>query len=181
MYFRDNLLRYLEPTARLVTRETGKPLWEARQEIQAAVRNIDFFLEKAPDFQKPEVLPSFSARSDLLPRGVVGILCPYNFPILIPATQSVAAILTGNSVVVKPSKFTPGVGQALARLRRDGVHLVRCQVHTGYVKFPQRRHGSGGLRPFVLNVCADALFDPCTQQAQLVSDCARLCTALCAH
>ena len=47
---------------------------------------------------------------------MVAVLCPYNFPVLIPTTHAVAAILAGNSVVMKPSKFTPAVGQALASL-----------------------------------------------------------------
>ena len=129
--FRDNLLRYLEPTARLVTRETGKPLWEARQEIQAAVRSIDFFLEAGPALLEPQVIDAINARSDLLPRGVVGILCPYNFPILIPTTHTVAAMLAGNAVVVKPSKFTPGVGQALASL------WDRCKLPRGIYNMVQ--------------------------------------------
>jgi succinylglutamic semialdehyde dehydrogenase len=129
--FRDHLLRFLEPTARLVTRETGKPLWEARQEIQAAVRSIDFLLEAAPALLEPQVLDNISARSDLLPRGVVGVLCPYNFPILIPTTHTVAAILAGNAVVVKPSKFTPGVGQALASL------WDRCRLPRGIYNMVQ--------------------------------------------
>ena len=129
--FRDNLLRYMEPTARLVTRETGKPLWEARQEIQASVRSIDFLIEASPALLTPHVIDNINARSDLLPRGVVGVICPYNFPILIPTTHTVSAILAGNAVVVKPSKFTPGVGQALASL------WDRCRLPRGIYNMVQ--------------------------------------------
>lgn len=129
--FRDNMLRFLEPTAQLISRETGKPIWEARQEIQAAVRSIDYLLEVAPALLEPAVIDSINARSDLLPRGVVGVLCPYNFPVLIPTTHTVAAILTGNAVVVKPSKFTPGVGQALASL------WDRCKLPRGIYNMVQ--------------------------------------------
>ena len=129
--FRDNLHRYLEPTARLVTRETGKPVWEARQEIHAAIRSIDFLLEVAPKALEPNVLESIGARCDYIPRGIVGILCPYNFPVLLAANQAVAAILAGNSVVIKPSKFTPGVGQAMASL------WDRCRLPRGVYNMVQ--------------------------------------------
>ncbi len=123
--FRDHLARYQERMARLVTRETGKPVWETRQEVLATIRAVDLFLEEGPRLLAPQVIKEIGARSDRMPRGVVGILSPYNFPILVPTTQAVAAILSGNSVITKPSKFTPGVGQELASL------WDRCRLPRG--------------------------------------------------
>lgn len=123
--FRDHLARYQERMARLVTRETGKPLWESRQEVMATIRALDLFLEDGPALIAPMVMEEIGARTDRLPRGVIGILSPYNFPILVPTTQAAAAILAGNAVVVKSSKFTPGVGQELASL------WDRCRLPRG--------------------------------------------------
>lgn len=114
--FRDQTHRYHESLARLITRETGKPMWESRQEVMATVRALDLYLDEGVSLLQPRVIEEIGARSDALPLGVVGILSPYNFPLLVPAQNSAAAILAGNSVVLKPSKFTPSVGQAVAEL-----------------------------------------------------------------
>jgi succinylglutamic semialdehyde dehydrogenase len=114
--FRDQTHRYHESLARLITRETGKPMWESRQEVMATVRALDLFLDEGVALLQPRVIEEIGARSDPMPLGVVAILTPYNFPLLVPAQNSAAAILAGNSVVLKPSKFTPSVGQAVAEL-----------------------------------------------------------------
>lgn len=114
--FRENIHRSQERLARLVTRETGKPIWEARQELRAAVRALDLFLDEGIQLLRPRVIEEIGARSDRLPRGVVATLSPFSFPVLLPATHTAAAILAGNAVVTKPSKFTPGVGQSVAEM-----------------------------------------------------------------
>jgi succinylglutamic semialdehyde dehydrogenase len=129
--FRENLNRHQERLSRLVTRETGKPIWEARQELRAAVRAIDLFLDEGVQLLRPRVIEEIGARSDRLPRGVVATLTPYNFPVLLPATHTAAAILTGNAVVTKPSKFTPGVGQAVAEM------WDRCKLPRGVFNMVQ--------------------------------------------
>jgi succinylglutamic semialdehyde dehydrogenase len=129
--FRDHLARAQERIARLVTRETGKAIWEARQEVLAAIRALDLYLEESPGMLAPRVIEELGARSDRLPRGVVSVLCPFNFPVLIPTSQVGAAILAGNAVVVKPSKFTPGVGQSLAEL------WDRCKLPRGVFNMVQ--------------------------------------------
>jgi len=129
--FRESLNRHQERLSRLVTRETGKPLWEARQELRAAVRAIDLFLDDGVQLLRPRVIEEIGARSDRLPRGVVATLAPHNFPILLPATHTTAAILTGNAVITKPSKFTPGVGQAIAEM------WDRCKLPRGVFNMVQ--------------------------------------------
>lgn len=129
--FRDALGREQERISWQITRETGKPLWEARQEVLAALRAVDLLLDDGIELLAPKVLEEIGARSDRLPRGVVALLTPYTFPLLLPATQSAAALLTGNAVVFKPSKYTPGLGQCVAelwdqcRLPRGAFNLVQ--------------------------------------------------------
>jgi succinylglutamic semialdehyde dehydrogenase len=132
--FRDNLSKFQEKFAILITRETGKPLWEARQEVIASVRAVDLLLEEGLALLQPRILNEREARSDYRPRGVVGILVPYNLPLLLPALQTAAALLAGNTVVMKPSKFTPGVGQAVAEV------WDRCKIPRGAFNLVQ---GSG--------------------------------------
>jgi len=129
--FRDHLARSQDGLAHLVTRETGKPLWEARQELAATIRALDLMLDEGVNNLAPRVIDDIGARSDRIPRGVVGIFTPFNFPMMVSATHTAAAVLSGNAVVVKPSKFTPGVGQAHVEL------WDRCQLPRGVVNMVQ--------------------------------------------
>jgi acyl-CoA reductase-like NAD-dependent aldehyde dehydrogenase len=108
------LQRYAEPIATLVSRETGKPLWEARQEVTAASRAIDLVIEDGLPALEPRVVQRREAWAERRPHGVVGVITPYNFPILIPALHTAAALLAGNAVILKPSTLAPASGQAFA-------------------------------------------------------------------
>lgn len=112
--FREQVAAAAEPLARLITRESGKPLWEARQEVGASLRVVDLYLDDGLGLIAPRLLEDIAARTDFLPRGVVAAITPYSLPLLQGVTMTVAAVLGGNAVVYKPSKFTPGVGQAIA-------------------------------------------------------------------
>ncbi len=129
--FRDHVARAQEDMACLLTRETGKPLWEARQEMLATIRALDLMLDDGVHTLAPRVIDDIGARSDRVPRGVVGIFTPFNFPMMVAATHTAAAVLSGNAVVVKPSKFTPGVGQSHVEL------WDRCQLPRGVVNMVQ--------------------------------------------
>ncbi|MBT3218533.1 MAG: aldehyde dehydrogenase family protein [Proteobacteria bacterium] len=138
--YRDNLHRFQEAHADLITRETGKPLWEARQEVIASIRAVDLLVEEGIALLEPRILNEREARSDYRPRGVVGILAPYNLPLLIPTLQCSAAMLSGNTVVLKPSKFTPGVGQRVAEM------WDRCKLPRGTFNMVQGSGASIGQR-----------------------------------
>lgn len=132
--FRDLMQKHADRYAALVTRETGKPLWETRQEVHASVRAVDLLLEDGLALLEPRILNEREARSDFRPRGVVAILVPYNTPLMIGTLHACAALLAGNTIVLKPSKFTPGVGQAIAEL------FDKCKLPRGVVNLVQ---GSG--------------------------------------
>ncbi len=132
--FRENLSREQERFASLITRETGKPLWEARQEVVAAIRVVDLLLDEGLALLAPRVLHETDARSDATPHGVVAVLAPHNLPLLHAALQVLAAMMAGNTIVLKPSKFTPGVGQGIAEI------MDRCRLPRGVFNLVQ---GSG--------------------------------------
>jgi acyl-CoA reductase-like NAD-dependent aldehyde dehydrogenase len=148
--FRELLSKSENRFAALLARETGKPFWETKQEVLAAVRSIDVLLEEGLALLEARILNEREARSDYRPRGVVAILVPYNMPLMIPTLQISAALLAGNTVVLKPSKFTPGVGQALVEV------LDKCKLPRGTVNLVQGSGSSIGQK-LVSHAGIDAL------------------------
>ena len=122
---REYLSARQERIAVLITRETGKPIWEAQQEVVATIRTIDLFLDDGLSYLASKIIDPREARSEQVPRGVVGIITPYNMPLLLPMTQVCAALLSGNVVVLKTSKFTPGTGQLISEI------MDRCRLPRG--------------------------------------------------
>lgn len=122
---REYLSARQERIAVLITRETGKPIWESQQEVVATIRTIDLFLDDGLPYLASKIIDPREARSEQVPRGVVGIITPYNMPLLLPMTQVCAALLSGNVVVLKTSKFTPGTGQLISEV------MDRCKLPRG--------------------------------------------------
>ncbi|MFA5989148.1 MAG: succinylglutamate-semialdehyde dehydrogenase [Sphingomonas sp.] len=111
--------------ADLIARETGKPLWEARTEVDSVVAKVNI---SATAYAERTAQRRFDAQmNDRLalrhkPHGVLAVLGPYNFPAHLPNGHIVPALLAGNAVVFKPSEKTPAVGEFLvACLREAGV------------------------------------------------------------
>ncbi len=129
--FREAIAAHAEPLASLLVRESGRPLWECRQEVAASVRAIDAFLDDGLGLIAPRVMEDISGRSDHVPRGVVGLLLPSSMPLFNGVVGSVAGVLGGNGVVMKPSKYAPVIGQAVAeawdkaKLPRGTFNLVQ--------------------------------------------------------
>ncbi|MFX0594801.1 aldehyde dehydrogenase family protein [Melissospora conviva] len=113
----DALAAATEEIARAQTAEMGKPLTGARDGIAAGIGTLRQYAELGPlrggrtllggadaiDFQTP------------LPRGVVGVLTPWNDPVAVACGLLGAALVTGNVVVHKPSERTPATGWLLVR------------------------------------------------------------------
>jgi succinylglutamic semialdehyde dehydrogenase len=108
--------------AELIARETGKPLWEARTEVQAVVNKVEIsisaYMERTPQRKHEAALGSKIAVRHK-PHGVLAVLGPYNFPAHLPNGHIVPALLAGNTVVFKPSEKTPAVGEMLVRLYHE--------------------------------------------------------------
>ena len=108
-----------EALARLVVREVGKPLAEARGEVQEIVDTCDFFLgegrrlygQTVPSEMRDKQLFTFR-----VPVGVAGIITAGNFPVAVPSWYLVPALLCGNAVVWKPAEYAAALGDALQRL-----------------------------------------------------------------
>lgn len=105
--------------AKMITREEGKNLNEARGEVLKTINILEFM---AGESRRPtgEVLPSempntwvYTTRA---PLGVVAVITPWNFPVCIPAWKIAPALIEGNAVVFKPSSLTPASAGMLVRL-----------------------------------------------------------------
>jgi succinylglutamic semialdehyde dehydrogenase len=118
--------------ADLIARETGKPLWEARTEVEAVINKVDISVSAYADRTSQRRLEgAMSARVAVRhkPHGVLAVLGPYNFPAHLPNGHIVPALIAGNALVFKPSEKTPAVGEFLTGLYHEaGVPegVVRC-------------------------------------------------------
>ncbi|WP_033920080.1 succinylglutamate-semialdehyde dehydrogenase [Sphingomonas sp. 37zxx] len=105
-----------EAFADLIARETGKPLWEARTEVDTVVSKVDIsvtaFSERTGQ-RRIEAQMGTRLALRHKPHGVLAVLGPYNFPAHLPNGHIVPALLAGNAVVFKPSEKTPAVGAFL--------------------------------------------------------------------
>lgn len=106
--FRDALEARQDELARAICLEMGKPLWEALGEARALTKKIDIMTDEGLRFTAPVHPEGLSQGSwRYRPLGVLAIVGPYNFPLHLPNGHLVPALATGNSVVVKPSEFSP--------------------------------------------------------------------------
>jgi succinylglutamic semialdehyde dehydrogenase len=125
-----------EELARLIAREVGKALWDARAEARLLAPKVDATLEDGLRFVAP-IEAGADARAVFQPRGVLAVIGPFNFPAHLPNGHLVPALATGNTVVLKPSELAPAVGAWLARTAAraglpDGVlELVQGRAETG--------------------------------------------------
>jgi succinylglutamic semialdehyde dehydrogenase len=103
-----------EELAAAITREVGKPGWEARAELQAALSKVDITLSDGLALVASRELAE-GQRYAFKPHGVAGVLGPFNFPLHLVHGHVVPLLVTGNTVVVKPSELTPLVSQLYAQ------------------------------------------------------------------
>jgi acyl-CoA reductase-like NAD-dependent aldehyde dehydrogenase len=158
--FKDLVLSRAEELCDHLTRENGKTRNESLfMEVLPVADAAAWYANNAQKILRDEKIPLhlFPHKKSYLrfyPRGVIGIISPWNYPFSIPVGDAVAALVAGNAVVVKPSEFTPivmekaralfeeaglprglfgvvqGKGDVGAELIRGGVNMI---VFTGSV------------------------------------------------
>ena len=126
--------------ARSITIESGKPQVEALlTEVLVVLDAARFYAENSYAFLRDQTVPhanlAMKTKSGRLvrePYGVIGIISPWNYPFSIPATETLAALVSGNAVVLKPSEFTSLIALELAALLwKAGMPKDICQVLLG--------------------------------------------------
>lgn len=138
--FQSKLHARKSEIAAAITREAGKPLAEALvTEVLVVLDAARFLIDHAPRLLRDERVPHGNLATKLKsgwlvrePHGVIGIISPWNYPFSIAATETLAAVVAGNAVVLKPSELTPLVGLELASLlHASGVPKEVFQVVVG--------------------------------------------------
>lgn len=125
-----------EELARLVAREVGKALWDARAEARLVATKVEATLEHGLRFVAT-LEGGAGARATFHPRGVLAVLGPFNFPAHLPNGHLVPALATGNTVVFKPSELAPAVGAWLA------ARLAEAGLPPGVLEVVQGGAGTG--------------------------------------
>src|SRR5271165_3494497 len=138
--FQQLLSEQRDEVARLICREAGKPVVEALvTEVLVVLDAAEFCIRNAHQFLREERLPHGNPvmkmkRGKLVREsfGVIGIISPWNYPFSIPAVETLAALVTGNAVVLKPSEFTPLIALELQHLlHAAGLNPDLMQVVAG--------------------------------------------------
>jgi acyl-CoA reductase-like NAD-dependent aldehyde dehydrogenase len=108
-----------EEVARTLTREEGKLFNESLGEVQKAINILEFFASEGRRLYGesiPSELPKNFIYTRREPLGVVALITPWNFPISIPVWKMAAALICGNTVVLKPSSLTPNTAALLMEI-----------------------------------------------------------------
>jgi acyl-CoA reductase-like NAD-dependent aldehyde dehydrogenase len=138
--FQQNLLATKNEIARRITLEAGKPYVESLlTEVLVVLDAARFLIENAYALLHDQHLPhgnfalkTKSGRVLREPYGAIGIISPWNYPFSTPAVETLAAMVAGNTVILKPSELTPLIALELqSLLRKSGVPDDVFQVLPG--------------------------------------------------
>jgi succinylglutamic semialdehyde dehydrogenase len=133
--FANEVRKEQDVFAELIARETGKPLWEARGEVESVVAKVEIsvraYAERTGQRKLDSALQGTAAVRHK-PHGVMAVLGPFNFPAHLPNGHIVPALIAGNAVAFKPSEKTPAVGEFLVKcFHRAGVPAAVVQLLIG--------------------------------------------------
>ncbi len=125
--FTQKLLERRAEAALIVSRENGKPVGEALGvDVGVTLALADHFADAAPRFlrarwRRSHMLAAWRKRVTLVkePFGVVGVISPWNYPMFLPLSSALPALLCGNAVVNKPSEWTPGIAELVKECLHD--------------------------------------------------------------
>jgi len=168
----DLLWERQEEAIRVIRRETGKPDSGAFLELLVVDSVITYYAQNAarilsPKSRKTQFPIVQTAKVYYKPRGVVGIISPWNYPFLLPFMDLIPAMIAGNTILLKPSEVTPfsaeyGVELMIeAGIPRDVIQVLHGDGRTGaavvdnvdYVGFT----GSTEVGRIVAKRCAERL------------------------
>jgi acyl-CoA reductase-like NAD-dependent aldehyde dehydrogenase len=137
--FRAGVVRDLEQLARVMTRETGKPIKMSRNELNGLLPRIDFFLAEVDKAIAAQTVYDEGGMREQIqhePLGVVANISAWNYPWFVGCNVILPALLTGNAVLYKPSEYAAMTGLEITRLLHEaGVpkDVMACLVGAGEV------------------------------------------------
>lgn len=169
----DLLLQRADEIKDVVSLETGKPLSDAQLEVVLATHHLGWAARNAERILSPSqrnagvLMANMSASVERPPLGVVGVIGPWNYPIFTPMGSIAYALAAGNTVIFKPSEFTPGVG------------LILAETFAQVAPFDGILHTITGLGPTGKDLCESGVdkvaFTGSTRTAKKVAE---VCAAL---
>lgn len=126
--FAEQLRQNKAALLEIISEETGKPRWESVTEVDAMIGKVALSIRAQDERRRPveTVTAGVTAATRYKPNGVCAVLGPFNFPGHLPNGHIVPALLAGNTVVFKPSEWTPRTAEKTVKLWRaaglpDGV------------------------------------------------------------
>jgi succinylglutamic semialdehyde dehydrogenase len=133
--FANEVRKDAEKLATIISREIGKPSWEAQIEVENVVARVEIAIrahsERAAQRKLDSALQGTAAVRHK-PHGVLAVLGPFNFPAHLPTGHIVPALIAGNAVVFKPSEKAPATAEALVRcFHRAGIPAGVVQLVIG--------------------------------------------------
>jgi acyl-CoA reductase-like NAD-dependent aldehyde dehydrogenase len=117
--FREALVQNVERLAAVLTSEVGKPIKQARNEVNGVLGRIDFFLAETEKTLAPREVFNDGGMVESIqhtPLGVVANISAWNYPYFVGANVFVPALLTGNAVLYKPSEYATLTGLEIGNL-----------------------------------------------------------------
>ncbi|MCB0417093.1 MAG: aldehyde dehydrogenase family protein [Bdellovibrionaceae bacterium] len=120
--YRGLLQERKKEVSEMLSFEGGGPLWEAESEVNESLQLLEFYLGQPSETEVERKLEHTNEMESVFryyPKGPMVVISPSTLPLLISHSRFVPALLNGNSVVLKSSKFNPAVGQMLAEIAND--------------------------------------------------------------
>jgi acyl-CoA reductase-like NAD-dependent aldehyde dehydrogenase len=117
--FREEIVREADRLAAILTSEVGKPIKQARNELNGLLGRLDFFLSAAESTLAPRQVYDEGGMREVIshePLGVIANISAWNYPYFVGANVFVPALLTGNAVLYKPSEFATLTGLEIGKL-----------------------------------------------------------------
>lgn len=139
--FKTALIKKNDLLAEAISKETGKPLWESKGEINSMVNKVDISVEayhqRCGEITKEH--PSGKSVTRHKPHGVVAVFGPFNFPGHLPNGHIIPALLAGNTVVLKPSEQAPLAAETIISCWEESgippgtINMVQGSRETGRI------------------------------------------------
>jgi len=129
---------HLDELSALIAAETGKTHWDGFLEVFTTVEHMRHVGRRGPEYLRTELrssglLINKKCYVNYNPHGVVGVISPWNYPLILTASPVIEALMAGNAVVLKPSEFTPLTCQLMTNLFHEaGIPDNVLQTIYGY-------------------------------------------------
>ena len=133
--FANEVRKESEKLATTLARETGRPLWEAHEEVENVIARVEIsvnaYAERTAQRRLNTALQGNTAVRHK-PHGVMGVIGPFTSPAQLPCNHIIPALIAGNVVVFKPSEKAPATGEMLVRcFHQAGIPTSILQLAIG--------------------------------------------------